>query len=294
MPGKLTHYFHAKAVLPKMAVPILEERSFFWGAQGPDFMLFHRALPWLPGRPLRFAARILHRANPADAFGAMRTTLEQHTDFHEILKSYVAGLLCHYALDCIAHPFVNAEAARRARESGVKILPSVVHNMIECNLDVGLLQKKTGKRPHEFPLKRLFPGELDLLNIQAGLIRNTLTTLSGITVRQKKLVQAYRDAIRVSRFLTDNRYRKRRWIAAAERLFHTGPALSSLMYPEFPDETADYGNQSRRLWAEGRRESFDDLLDQSVTFAAELIDVFFAGGDLKTLTGSRNHKGEVC
>ena len=72
------------------------------GCSGPDFFFCHRFLPFWKGRSLKDYGGRLHRETPSKVLGAMRDFLKEHPD--PVYRSYVWGFVCHYSLDCTAHP----------------------------------------------------------------------------------------------------------------------------------------------------------------------------------------------
>jgi hypothetical protein len=235
---------------------------------------------------------VFHNASPAREFTAVRAYLDEHTgkEETEILRSYAAGLLCHYALDSAAHPFVYASVDYFLAKKILKAHSAVAHNAIEYGLDVEILFQKFRVRPHMFPPRYLFSEEPRLLEIQAGLMKHTLAQIAGVMVKRKKIIEAYRDTARVCRFFHDPHYRKRRVFHALERPVGANLAVSSLIYPKELPDGLDFANRQGREWVEGRQESFFEIYENAVQSAADLMAAFFAGRELSGLT-LPNYKG---
>ena len=128
--------------------------AYAWGAQGPDFFFCHRFLPFWRGRSLQEYGGRLHDETPSNVLGAMREFLKAHPD--PVYRSYVWGFVCHYSLDCTAHPYINWLAQELVRQRPWET-PSTMHGEVEAALDAIVLRYETGKLPSEVPLKTMFP-----------------------------------------------------------------------------------------------------------------------------------------
>lgn len=100
MPAAYTHFSLAKKVLSRIPDPPRDEsakRLYFFGAQGADFCFFYRAFRT---SELNFG-RFLHNRGSYAFFRTM-FLLAPGTP----LASYALGYVCHYAADCIFHPYI--------------------------------------------------------------------------------------------------------------------------------------------------------------------------------------------
>ena len=84
----------------------------------------------------------------------MRDFLKEHPD--PVYRSYVWGFVCHYSLDCTAHPYVNWLAVELAKQRPWET-PSTMHGEIESALDAIILRFETGKLPSEVPTEGNVP-----------------------------------------------------------------------------------------------------------------------------------------
>ena len=115
MPACLTHYCFAQRVREdREEKASLDLCAYTWGAQGPDFFFCHRFLPVWKGDSLREYGDRLHRATPSKVLGALRDFLKEHPD--PVYRSYIEGFVCHYSLDCTAHPYINWLAGELAED----------------------------------------------------------------------------------------------------------------------------------------------------------------------------------
>ena len=114
MPALITHYlFGAEVVhdLPKELVATdAEVNAFLLGNQGPDPFLA-RHLAW-PNHSLACNRlhRRMHAGHIVDAFLSIRDGVSRlpQSDM-SAGRAFALGLLAHYALDRIVHPFVYSQ-----------------------------------------------------------------------------------------------------------------------------------------------------------------------------------------
>ena len=270
MPACLTHREFAHRVLETLPDPAAPNAAAFdWGAQGPDFLFCHRYLPWMRGKCLREYAARLHAADPVVTLGAFRDALRRQED--PATRSYVWGLLCHYALDSIAHPYINAKAAQLVAERPEQT-QTTMHGEVEGALDAIILRRETGQLPSEAPLGACFPKNEPVQRRIARLYREVLSQAFGEEVSQDQLFQATQDAHQVFSLLTDRSGLKLRLFETIEK--GRAHVISSHIVPITERDDVDYANLQREPWSwEGVSgdEDFFQLFDRAKGLARELI-----------------------
>lgn len=285
MPACLTHHCFARRVLEQLSdKDSVNATAFFWGAQGPDFLFCHRYFPWMQGRSLKSFGNRIHEENPVKTFGAVREFLKRHTD--PAYRSYVWGLLCHYALDSTAHPYINALADRLVAERPAETR-TTMHGEIEAALDAIVLRRETGKLPSEVPLGRMFPKNEPVQRRIAKLYRDLIFRLYDEDISEAELLRATEDAHFVFSCLTDRLGLKKRMFDVLEK--GKAHVISSHIVPITEDDSVDYANVQNTEWTAGgetSQESFFDLFDRSLEKADVLIRNFF-DGNLSALTEER-------
>ena len=280
MPACLTHYYFAQNVRES-----LEEKAslnlcaYAWGAQGPDFFFCHRFLPFWKGRSLKDYGGRLHRETPSKVLGAMRDFLKEHPD--PVYRSYVWGFVCHYSLDCTAHPYVNWLAVELAKQRPWET-PSTMHGEIESALDAIILRFETGKLPSEVPLKEMFPKNEPIQRKIAHLYHHVFLSLYGEDVPEELLVQAMSDAHVVFSLVTDRTGLKRKVIQRIEK--GKPSSISSHLVPLTESDDVDYANLQNAPWGDGdSHQSFFELYGEAQGVAGKILGNFM-DGDLSQLT----------
>lgn len=133
MPANYAHYRFGKQVLPELPAGVQRSvqrfrRLFDAGLHGPDLFFFHSAL-------IRTSAGDLgHEFHMESGRAFFTRACAQATS--EAARVYLYGVLCHYALDSLCHPFIT-----RMDETG-----QAGHVPLESEFDRYLLEMD-GKLP---------------------------------------------------------------------------------------------------------------------------------------------------
>ena len=133
MPEAFMHYHMGCLVLDQLSFPI-DRNVFFVGVHGPDPFMFY---PFPPNRK----SRVMHNEKTGEfLMGLADKSVEEPGVF-----SFLAGFLCHYALDSSAHPMINT----LSRKHGM-------HMAIEHRLDLQELRRQ-GFSLSDRPISGVFP-----------------------------------------------------------------------------------------------------------------------------------------
>ncbi|NLF20841.1 MAG: zinc dependent phospholipase C family protein [Clostridiaceae bacterium] len=151
MPGVFAHYLlgrNVKAVLPAEDKTILElaEGPFVLGLQGPDFFFFGSV--FRDKTALEFGEK-LHQYSGREVIEKM---LSPYKDFSgdivqlpPLLRGYLMGLVGHFTLDAIAHPYVFSVQKDESH-----------HLALETDFDAHLL-REIGEIPWKYKLHKHCP-----------------------------------------------------------------------------------------------------------------------------------------
>ncbi len=223
MPAATTHIEFARDVLRNLPrdFEIADRPAFFLGSQGPD-LLFYTSFSVLPGT-LKKYGNLLHDARPLPYMTWMR---DHATD--DILRSYLYGFYCHYAMDATCHPIIDAFAEKMSKKTGE--LHGVCHVRIESQLDVYTLAKEH-RTIDDFDTDRwLKAPEKDAREIGTYLHQMFLDNFK-LDLPLKKLQNAPRDIVR-SMALVKPQSGKYHFVVGMEKLLRQPHGLSALMLNE--------------------------------------------------------------
>ena len=141
MPASYAHYRFGKLLLPSLPADARQcvqrfRRMYDMGLQGPDFFFYYNPFMSTATGEL---GKVFHRQTGQEFFTAACKTAGS-----EAARAYLYGLLGHYCLDSVCHPFVN-----RLVEIG-----EARHVPLESELDRFLLLLDGEPLPHLFDTGR--------------------------------------------------------------------------------------------------------------------------------------------
>ena len=291
MPGYLSHYLFsigtARRLTDSKAYDILMKykKTFCLGGEGPDIFLYYvpchlREKPSL-GHRLHKSCSKQFIANAIEYVNNRRNPEEK-----DVLYAYLCGLICHYTLDTIAHPYVEALANPNLSCTN-KALCSYQHCNLESNLDTNLLFKYLHKLPSEQNyLSITRPPKKERKSIAAFLSTNC-----NLVYRKEKSYhltnpsQMYR-VVTLFPFaatcLRDKNGIKKPVFSTLERVLHSPYRPSCVMSSDDLQINLDYLNLAHKEWYSPfeperiREESFLDLFRQGIHSAYKRCQMLYS------------------
>lgn len=310
MPDILTHDFFARDVADraKAELPLatLDERdAFLLGSQGPDPLFYIKLYP-LMAKWAQLGS-LMHDKRPASLLAAMREAVNRLPKREkDVGAAYLAGFSCHWLLDSMVHPFVNAWA-RALTHAGVPGLgpecAGKVHMEVERDLDEAVLYRKTAKTIAEY---RPFANTLHASR-QVLAIIDKIYFYAALWTYDKPVdpttfsasVSCYRTMLRL---LYATRDQHRSVIASLERAVTGAPysTYSALSHRVRASASSEFDNAEHRAWTNPEtgavsRDSFEDLYDRALDRAPSVVSAVLSrdfGDDAsRALTGDLNFEG---
>lgn len=216
MPAVYAHYRMGVALLPAMPADVRRtiqrfRRLFDVGLHGPDIFFYHNPV-------MRTAIGALgtkfHNQTGREFF--QRTCRIARLEKSEASQAYLYGVLCHYVLDSVCHPFIVEQASRSA----------ATHSQIEAEFDRFLLESD-GKIPPES--QDLSPH----LQLTYGECETVAKFYPGITTRNVQ--DSLRNMTAVLKLFTAPNGARRTVLRKGLTLF--GPHITGMLLPTSPDPT---------------------------------------------------------
>lgn len=292
MPSLLTHHLFGQKVLHAQGWAYSPgsgaQDAFVLGCQGPDPFFFALGLRH-PSGYIRFA-RALHTVRSTEAIEAMcRYTARRQGKERAVLDAYLAGYLCHYALDSTAHPYVYAVQKRECAALGMKKDRAHIHMKLETAIDSML----TGI--YENP-SRLLPRNRDACFIIGRMYRAVARSVYGLPLPESCFWMALRRMVSMERLFKSHWGIKRAALSAAERFFCRYSFFEALSHSRDTKGISDPLNRAHREWtapADGslHSESFSELFRQGMEKAGAIILKYRAGAPASELTGGIQFNG---
>ena len=275
MPDPVTHYVFGQQVLTQLPENIqkaLDAPAFQRALQGPD--------PWstlgvFGGKAKRYARRgvEMHRTKT----GRFLLALTKQAKEDRALFPVLAGNICHYCLDRVAHPYIICKGG--VQNNG--------HTRLERAIDSYYIRTIYGKTPWHFSL----PRNIFACKQYPEILRQGLNTVYQEVYGWENIFPL------VNQSLCD----ERRFYGLMQDPFgivhmllrlipgKTNYGLYSFFHREIDRESLDYLNEKHTPWQHPfdpsvqSTESFFDLFDRAKNEAAALIraayDWIFCGGE---------------
>ncbi len=198
MPSILTHSLMAEKVFKDMPDNMIKQmiikyhEPFMLGANGPDFLYYHSSLPGSDQKQRKIytdLANDIHSEHINDFYhiAFKRVINQEDEDLKGRMIAYLAGHLCHWALDCIAHPFIFY------RTDGNNIETKYYHFRYEAMIDNYMLEHLKDEKLISLPSAALLNHKnediIAIKNIYIPIIRE----IWAYPIDEKAIVKAFRD-----------------------------------------------------------------------------------------------------
>lgn len=179
MPSKYAHYRFGVQLLPTLPADVQRtvrrfRQLYDMGLHGPDIFFYHNPVIQTSVKKL---GRKFHYQTGKQFFEHTCRNLRMNPS--EGAMAYLYGVLAHYALDSLSHPFISRNA-----EPG-----KVTHTRIEVEFDRYLLELDGKKPPYLQDLSghmQLTPGQCQTVaafypNVGAGAVGKCVENMASIT-----------------------------------------------------------------------------------------------------------------
>lgn len=287
MPALITHDFFGRSMLRAtledgslagLVGSSRDERdAFLLGNQGPDPLFYAAAVPWLA--KFGSVGSRMHDEKPGELLCAMRRAADMlPTGKRSVGIAYLAGFVCHYALDSTAHPLIFAQQYAIC-DAGVPGLTRAdgteVHAVIESELDEMTLFTRTGLTIEAYaPQREVLRASADVLDTVSRLYCYAALVTYGVRVPQALFAACVRSFRRVQRFFHSPTGRKREIVSGIERLVRPHSFYGAMSHRPVPRAETAFENRERAPWTnpftgEASNASFADLVERAKGKAAE-------------------------
>ena len=284
MPAFVTHDLFAKKLL--QALPFQtnqkQQRAFAWGAQGPDVLFFQTDLS-----SLALLGRQMHREQVDTVLTAWRNYALAQDD--EEITFYFCGLLSHYCLDTVLHPYVYA-LQRKLVQKGFS---GGVHNRIESDIDTALYTHFTGKSLQNFSLNHL-KGERMLYQKLARGWQQVILQVFGKKYSVARIEEVYYGSLFFFACFGKSALLRKSAQLVESKMGAPHSLSGNFHYEKTHDSVL---NLSRKGWrhsdGEFCRDSVTDLLEKAADQWLDLIKTALAGQEMSHLLQKPYNYGKI-
>lgn len=232
-----------RALLPNQVRNTMEDIPYTFALFGPDVWFLYEPWKRREGR-----GRRMHTTKPG-AFLMALADRSRQSAHPEALFSYLAGFLCHYALDTTVHPYIVYKTEHESH------FPRG-HMAFEHSLDI-LELRRAGRWGEKHPVTRYYFPSIRLPDSLEADLDSVFEEIYGWKHCLRSLNHAWA-RFRLGYRILEN---PKGWFARLARI--TGsPVLKSLAYSESHYNGTDVENTSRTEWPH----SHDDSIRSDADF----------------------------
>ncbi|MDR1643997.1 MAG: zinc dependent phospholipase C family protein [Clostridiales bacterium] len=263
MPAVTAHYLFGQAVLKKMEGAKIETiaatcpGAFNIGTQGPDIMFFalgdKQMNKW--GDEVHSGASALYQAT-------MSFTRAQAPSWEkDAFLAYMAGFLCHYALDCSAHPYIFYRSGFSDEDGGLAKQGERRHRLLESIIDAVVVEKITGKDMYEMNIGKVIELSGKERKAISAPLANCMRTAFGYDRDPADFAKGMKDMSFVYKVLRDKNGKKKKALEIVDLIIRDHGLLSALVGAPY-DEDIDWINEERSTWTF----PWDDSIEMNFSF----------------------------
>lgn len=285
MPNVLTHYLHAEDVKDGLgsrgyisdcveAFP----KEFSIGSSGPDFLFYYDVFPWQNGKKNKSVASyggMVHKEKINEFYQRAIELCQRESDTPKktAMISFLAGHLCHWALDSTAHPMIFYRTNGTTKET------KYWHYRYESMIDTYMAEYK-GKIPlKNYPTSKIVKYDKKTVKAISAIYSPISAELWNIDVEEKLIEKSLHDFRSVNRFLFNPNNYFFYLMQALETMGGVKWIFSSHMIIGKKDMKHDILNENHHKWNNPSdlsivsHESFIDLYNKAITKAVTAVQL---------------------
>lgn len=296
MPNVLTHGLMANQVVQKLDVNRVSKaieahwRPFLFGSNGPDFLFYHNYLPWMKNKDIDWIRALggkIHKEKINEFYRQGIAYYQLQRPGHEVFLSFLAGHLCHWSLDSIAHPYVFARTGLLEGETEYH------HIRFESMVDAMMVEDVLLRPLSDFPTYKFAKLTSSEQRIIALGYQYMILKTFDIQVPLKELVDCMKTMYQLLHVLFD----PKAWRFHTVQWFETHGLKDPFKYTKHVvhgdlDQDHDILNLEHKPWRhpshpeEVSTQSFLELFEQSIQRGIHVIHLLEASLETKgdTLT----------
>lgn len=253
---------------------------YLFGSNGPDFLFYYNVWPWLDQKE---AARIsdhgelMHTKKINEFVDTMIaiTKIQRDQEAKDMMISFIAGYLCHWALDTTAHPFVFY------RSGNMKGKEKYDHYRYESMLDSKLVIEVYQEKLTRYPTRKFLSMNKQGEQVVAFLVSQAHQRVYGSSLSTQECRTCMRHAKQVLPLLFDPHTLWYDAVCAFEKVkFNGAQSFSSHMVIGRLDQDHDELNIKRDVWFNPtypdapHNETFLELFQRSIGRAKLALSAF--------------------
>ncbi len=283
MPNIVTHGLMALDVYNQIEVSKVKSaiqrfpKAYLLGSNGPDILYYYQAMPWQDqslNQKVADYGHVVHSSKINEFYNEALNFINYIQDEYrkEVLISYLAGHLQHWALDSLAHPFVFY------RSGSLEGRRPYDHYRYESMIDSLMITYVKRRRLQELKAKRFVDVSDEERRIIASFYQRMLDTVFGIKEDPIVIEDAIKTFKKTLTYLYDPNNISMNMLQAIEKRVNIPWKFSSHVVSSKIEAKYDVLNLKHDTWSnptnpdEISTQSFVDLYNQSIGLGIETIN----------------------
>ena len=292
MPSFLTHCLFAEDVLGLIEDERTKEKIkdrmalYYLGAQGPDIFFYYKAKPWVRYDGVEKLGHLMHDDKTADFFISSLDYIKKIRDAgntdkfcaYSDLLAYIAGYLCHFALDLTAHPLIHYRAGIDTQKNKETHRYHNYHKLLESTIDTCMLDIKKRVQAYKYKSFILIEDSKKYTGCIGSFYTELIQKVYGIEISGQQAAAAVNDMIEILKIFYDPYGLKRIFFRLFEFLINKKGEITTAMHPRQLSSKIDYLNLNHEIYFHPcskdikSSKSFIDLYGEALLLAAKFIN----------------------
>lgn len=279
MPSIATHYIFGQDLLQKADDSIkntLKQSigAFQLGLQGPDIFFYDLIHSSIARN--KSIGKIMHKRRTDIFFYKYIDYLREHKLYkNPTALSYFYGMLCHYSLDCIAHPFIYYFTNLQDKSTSGIRKSLDCHVLFESNIDELLYHDKTGKNICNINRTEFMNISKNEIAIISPIIAYAISETYKCDITKNYVRGSIKRGLKINSMLNNKYAIKRPILGILEKTILGNNFGKNMMYTrKLPSRMClNEHHQKWHLPVDNKEfySSFQDLYNQGLTNALDLI-----------------------
>lgn len=253
--------------------------AFLLGSNGPDILFYYQSLPWQNAEKNKYAFEIgdlIHTSKINEFYDySIKFIRNIHDDLRkDILISYLAGHLQHWALDTIAHPFIFYRAG------ALDGLRPYDHYRYESSIDALMILYVKGRKMKDVNVKRFVDVNIIERRVIASFYQSVLKEVFNIEENTEFIEESILSMRKALSYLYDPNNVIFPLVKKYERRYKNSWQYSSHIVSSKINAKEDVLNLKHETWMNPcefnsiSTQSFIDLYNQSIELGIDTIKHF--------------------
>ncbi len=279
MPSMITHYLLAEDAyfnLNNNLSNIIKDnyQTFSIGSNGPDIFFYYNCFPWLDQNKakevINYGSQI-HAYKINEFFEALLKNVKLLNNESSI--AHTAGLLCHWAMDKVCHPYIFYKTNGQP-------LSKYYHRQFESTLDTLVLKHYKHLTPASFKGYKLLVHDDKIADGILKVYQHPLKKVHNLNLTFDEVKRSLSHFYKSQKLLYDPKGTKKKYAEQIENKIIKFPyAFSSMIVPKDYHINLDIMNESKHVWLHPttgvkHNESLYDLYELSKKTAIKVLELF--------------------